>query len=430
MRIVMVLAWVIAALYGLPSLLAYDLFETEEDGQLVYFCVNLSGMRVDILITVNFVMWYCIPLMLMTAMYSKIALKLWRSSLLHQVTVNVKKAKTMEFESYRNVSSSGMESSVINQGSLVRLNLDKDLTMLSMNMNGGVKYHINRDKRAILITGNKDSEQKQATVRRSQFRNTKYNYTRGNSRDTQNCTWISQSSERCSSMANEHTISEEILAQSCHDLSTGCDANYHNGNIRHANYDNSPIRILKKTNSWDGAVPSKKCMESTYSQSFDNTSLSFQKFIPDTYTRPKADALFAKFCAMKRNDNSIITKTVKKTYSRNNLLISRRKVIRLLLCIVISFAACMLPHHVRVLYGTWSGTFHPSYGYRLIPPISFLLFYLNSCLNPILYAFMSDNFRKVLWQPLLSVDHRSKKKSMKRDSFRLGKLHRPSVYMQ
>ena len=82
---------------------------------------------------------------------------------------------------------------------------------------------------------------------------------------------------------------------------------------------------------------------------------------------------------------------------KQNALTARRKVIRLLIAIVGSFAACMLPHHVRLLYELWAPqTFHPSFLQHLVPPTTFLFFYLNSALNPILYAFLSDNFRKRL----------------------------------
>ena len=76
-------------------------------------------------------------------------------------------------------------------------------------------------------------------------------------------------------------------------------------------------------------------------------------------------------------------------------LIVRRKVIRLLLAIVITFTLCITPYHFRVIW-----QFH---GYPLqtnfticIPlfsQISFILYFLNSGLNPFLYAFLSKNFR-------------------------------------
>ncbi len=81
-------------------------------------------------------------------------------------------------------------------------------------------------------------------------------------------------------------------------------------------------------------------------------------------------------------------------------LLARRKVVRLLIAVIVSFATCVLPYHVRVLWQTW-GNPHLSFWTALLPPITFLIFYLNSGLNPILYAFLSDNFRRSLREALL-----------------------------
>jgi len=76
-------------------------------------------------------------------------------------------------------------------------------------------------------------------------------------------------------------------------------------------------------------------------------------------------------------------------------LSARRKVIRLLIAVVVSFAVCVLPYHVRVL---WQAFTHPLLAdwQLLIPPTTFVLYYLNSGLNPLLYAFLSNKFRDSL----------------------------------
>ena len=78
----------------------------------------------------------------------------------------------------------------------------------------------------------------------------------------------------------------------------------------------------------------------------------------------------------------------------DNHLTSRRKVVRLLAAIVISFALCMLPHHVRVQRQQWTRSASYSYEEMYIPPVTTLVFYINSCLNPVLYALISDKFRQ------------------------------------
>ncbi|XP_069128454.1 trissin receptor-like [Argopecten irradians] len=71
---------------------------------------------------------------------------------------------------------------------------------------------------------------------------------------------------------------------------------------------------------------------------------------------------------------------------------NRRKVIRLLVTVVISFAVCVLPHHVRLLLKYWQIRI-PGNG-SILSLVSFLILYLNSALNPVLYALFSRNFRK------------------------------------
>jgi len=97
-------------------------------------------------------------------------------------------------------------------------------------------------------------------------------------------------------------------------------------------------------------------------------------------------------------------------FVQNNPLRSRRKVIRLLIAFVVTFAVCMLPNHVWLLWQEWadlyqqyesSGSYqqYESYSYEhfmYVPPVMTLLFYVNSCLNPFLYALISDKFRSAV----------------------------------
>ena len=73
-------------------------------------------------------------------------------------------------------------------------------------------------------------------------------------------------------------------------------------------------------------------------------------------------------------------------------LLARRKVIRLLIAVIVSFAVCALPYHIRLLWQAW-GSPQMSFGEFLLPPITFVIYYFSSALNPLLYAFLSLNFR-------------------------------------
>ncbi|XP_041630983.1 allatostatin-A receptor [Drosophila kikkawai] len=78
----------------------------------------------------------------------------------------------------------------------------------------------------------------------------------------------------------------------------------------------------------------------------------------------------------------------------------KRRVTRMVVVVVLAFAICWLPIHVILVLKALDlyGASHLSV---IIQIISHVVAYTNSCINPILYAFLSDNFRKafrkVVW---------------------------------
>ena len=94
---------------------------------------------------------------------------------------------------------------------------------------------------------------------------------------------------------------------------------------------------------------------------------------------------------------------------------SRKKVIRLLTAIVITFSVCVLPHHVKVLNHYWNMYTLPHEIDVYISPIAAIVLYLNSAMNPILYALFSNNFRKSFKEALPCFRRNAKTPS----SFRL-----------
>jgi len=84
------------------------------------------------------------------------------------------------------------------------------------------------------------------------------------------------------------------------------------------------------------------------------------------------------------------------TYASSTTTVAkaRKKVIRLLICVVVAFAICVFPHMVKVLDHYWN-IFTISHKTMLIlSPVSFIILYMNSVLNPFLYAIFSTNFRR------------------------------------
>jgi hypothetical protein len=73
---------------------------------------------------------------------------------------------------------------------------------------------------------------------------------------------------------------------------------------------------------------------------------------------------------------------------------ARKKVIRLLISVVVTFGFCVLPHMMKVINHYWMIFHFPHSVDTILSPISFIVLYLNSVLNPFLYAIFSTNFRR------------------------------------
>ncbi|KAK2144463.1 hypothetical protein LSH36_753g00006 [Paralvinella palmiformis] len=308
MRVVVVIIWICAALYGVPNLVAYDIYRVAGANGTLDFCVITGRWTIDMDVysVINFVVLYLLPLLLISAMYTRISRVLWRSGRNMGVTAGT-----------RFTSRTG------NKTDLGKAHCTK------------YPYHLKlSDKRLDAVPNipnpapNKLTRNSEQQLRRE-------------------CS-MNVNRRRRSNWLQRHLFNNSQWARSVDEQE----------------------RIMDGTCSCDPCVPGTK---------------------PNNPKPRKAEV------AAKRAVNP---------------LTRRRKVIRLLICIIVSFAICVLPHHIRLLWQNWSMTGTSlSFGHMLIPPTTFFFFYANSALNPFLYALLSDHFRRAFHDLMPSWCHRPKDKA-------------------
>ena len=76
-----------------------------------------------------------------------------------------------------------------------------------------------------------------------------------------------------------------------------------------------------------------------------------------------------------------------------NRLRCKKRVTRMVLVVVLVFAACWAPIQILLIIQHF-GTIRSTELYTMFLVVGNCLSYLNSCVNPFLYAFLSENFRK------------------------------------
>ncbi len=352
LRIVVVIIWIIAAGCGIPFLIFYDqvqLVISEEKN--MYFCVNnyKNWYHEEAYILINFIVWYLIPLILMTVMYTRISIVLWQTSKLGG-------SKGIVMHSAKFIPKGKHDNKNASQDGHVKLHLKKKFCVeIEEDSFDSTSVTFNREMSV-------DSRGVPSPVHRCLVEEEDLSGT-GTSTDSGHCrtkTYVCDTEE-------EYVVGG-IVTPDMNDEQTSMkkakspltNQNYTNGR----NSVPKPLKVPNKNNK-------SKIISGVGSQS--------QHFFRRLLGR-----------GMRFNEQSVDR--------GENALLARRRVIRLLIIVIVTFAACVLPNHINLLCNLWNKSQALTFATYIRSPITYLVFYLNSALNPILYAFLSDNFRKSLME--------------------------------
>ncbi|XP_060077674.1 trissin receptor-like [Ylistrum balloti] len=316
--------WTIAGLYNIPYLFVFDIV----GGSYCFYDYTIIDMKA--LTTVNFIVWYAIPLIVMTLIYSKIGTVLWFVGASKKVPALERRTVEQQEDSQSHYTSSSNSSDGIVQRFTFKLHRYTPKTRMLVHCDCASKLS-NESCRSCIHNGN--VMMKSSSCHRKDSQETCFCIDRNIRNESSSCSGRPEGNSNCASSSSHQCVNIELEYNICGRQSPS--GKHFNG---------FPVRNKRSSRE----------------------SLSF---------RPRSHMV-----------------TTPTRMNSTRALRNRRKVIRLLVTVVISFAVCVLPHHIRLLLKYWQIR-TPGNG-SILSLVSFLILYLNSALNPILYALFSANFRK------------------------------------
>ncbi|KAK2145578.1 hypothetical protein LSH36_671g01047 [Paralvinella palmiformis] len=347
LRLAVIMVWLVAGAAGTPYLIFYDTVDIPNTEPVMIFCLA-KNINQKAYTTLNFLFGYVIPLAMMSVMYSCISNVLWKTS----VPMNFDKSAGYAKKTYST------------RTALNRPSKKKDRPKVGLQ---DEQYEMNEKASSSGMGStmkNSAEEEQQKLVEKSNRRN--------------NATRLLKRLDSSLSVDGETNENETESELEIDDRRLG--GGSQGGNSR------SLISALK----------SPATAKSPRMNGMKKKSSNHQHHQSKSASRP------------------ILQLTIKKpfistTCKQENALLARRRVIRLLIVVIVSFASCVLPYHIRVLWQTW-GQPNPSFWKILISPITFVIYYLNSGLNPLFYAFLSDRFRECLLEVITCRDYRVRRR--------------------
>ncbi|GFO04745.1 cholecystokinin receptor type a [Plakobranchus ocellatus] len=388
--------WVVSAAYNSPDLTMFNLYAVQKENSTVYFCFSTkpyTNMRNYY--TVNFGLWYILPLSLMTFMYLRVAYTLWESG--KMVTNDIR-----------------LQSFAQNRPSLRQRSVaccDSNIGATHCQKLSPYLHKASSPRVFRCATHGTHLEQE----------NRKSWPHACPDRPYENC-------RLAASTKNADVGLSLLLCGACkdrpdlgnRDVCKSDDCVINNNAAR----ENSQQRLLGETVLHNTSLPGPtSCSISLYRQhncrsgrapTCSRCSPACHHTCFSSKSRPKryiscdfsmeasettsTDEYEMQLAAAVKSSNKAIPRRVRVQYRVNSerVLNSRKRVIRLLVVVLLTFAVCVLPFHLKFVLLFWHVYPTPSSRLDILSPLAFVLLYTNSAINPILFWVFSDTFRRSL----------------------------------
>ena len=381
LRTTVVTVWLLSALYAIPYIIIVDTVHIPNElGGKDTYCLLTHAFNMKAYVGVNFVMCFICPVVFMAVMYTKISIVLWRTTARnHIASVQYRKADVRKSQNSKDIKPTGQfmieekeTRNIFNEDVPSCLVKSEDTARSSYNVSSDDNVNINVDNELDDENVPLPVDQK---VRMYRFQRRSMDM---------NQTMSFNVEDDASSVAPE---SQNNGVPPTFTFRTNCTSSkLGDAKICYTKANRTGFQMYRfKSNDQDHddrRYPSEKGTDSEL-----------------TLLRKEPQSMFSRLLRMKNTKKSAM----------HTALMSRRKVIRLLMSVIISFAMCMLPYHIRLLWQTF-GSPPINHLTLLMTPITFLIYYLNNAINPILYAFLSDNFRRSMRDVMQCQRHPSNRK--------------------
>ncbi|XP_036321871.1 uncharacterized protein LOC118735937 [Rhagoletis pomonella] len=431
LKMVILTVWVTSALFSTPKFLFSKTIKNihTEDGQEEEICVMDRNMyNSKVLDMISFVLLYVIPLLVMTVLYSKIAIALWRSShgLSHHLVTQHEQQQQAQHQQEQQELDESMSlhnSMYHHQHQHLHQHQHANQHNHSLKQNHHQHHHLNHHHHDHMPQNHHPpSSILQATI----------NHHHNHLQQTQTAQQLPAAALAIGTPEVGVGVGVGVVGVNSGGVVVCGGAISQTGGLlsrkQSSKYDKRGVSITESQVSLDSDRPIVTACRNGSGQSNNGNSSGGGGGSMNSNHKSS----FMQHHHHHHHHSSTHphphqrTRINRMPHSSNNVLRARRGVVRMLIIFVLTFALCNLPYHARKMWQYWSRSYRGDSNFNaLLTPLTFLVTYFNSGINPLLYAFLSRNFRKGMKELLLCTWKKGKGKSSSNSS-----MHHKRVALQ